>query len=157
MPPPAGAPGAVAPMAAMGYSTSIVPACSNLRIARRGLALFQRMLEVDEHHVHTGRLERDRLAWLDFEAALDGPHLHHAIVHGHGVYLTLGAGLTGHAGHPIRRLTVIRDGHVSSARRCALWRRAGPGLGDVDRADIVVGRFSRRCSELRQSERESRR
>ena len=124
---------------------------------RRGLALFQRMLEVDEHHVHTGRLERDRLAWLDFEAALDGPHLHHAIVHGHGVYLTLGAGLTGHAGHPIRRLTVIRDGHVSSARRCALWRRAGPGLGDVDRADIVVGRFSRRCSELRQSERESRR
>src|ERR1019366_2449492 len=108
MPPSAaGAPGAAAPMAAMGYSTSIVPACSNLSVAFAVLPCCQRLLKADEHHVQAGRLERDGFARLYFEATFYGPHLHHAVVHGHGVNLTFGADVARHAGDAIRCLAVI--------------------------------------------------
>ena len=79
------------------------------------LALLQWVLEVHQHDVETGRLEHDRFARLDFKAALHGPHLHHAVFHGHGVNLTLRAGVAGHTADSIRCLAIVRDRHVGSA------------------------------------------
>ena len=91
VPPPAAAPGAGAPMAAMGYSTSTVPAWSNFSVALTRLALLQRMFQIEQHDVKAAGLQRDGLARLDFQAALDRAHFHHAVFHGHGVDLALRA------------------------------------------------------------------
>src|SRR5665811_1264439 len=45
------------------------------------LALRERLLQADEHHMIAARLELDRLPRLDLDALGDRPHLHHAVVH----------------------------------------------------------------------------
>ena len=52
---------------------------------------------------------------LDFEAALHGAHLHHAVFRGHGMNLALGAGVAGHAADSIRCFAIVRNRHVGSA------------------------------------------
>jgi hypothetical protein len=64
-------------MASTGYSTPIVPACSNFNVALTVPPLLERMFEREQHHVIAARLKRDGFAGLDFQAAFHGAHFHH--------------------------------------------------------------------------------
>src|SRR5580658_6369140 len=98
--PPVAAPGADAPIAAMGNSTWAAPAFSNYSVAAAVLPCSRGMFEVEEHQVRARRLEHHRLARLDLKAALRRPRFHDAIFHGHGVDLALGAGVAGDTAKP---------------------------------------------------------
>ena len=100
---------------------------------------FERMLDVHEHQVIAAGLESHRLARLDFDAAFDRAHLHHAVVHAHRMDLACRRRVASGAAQTIRRGAVVGHRQISRARARSLRRRARPGLGDVDRADIVVG------------------
>src|SRR5262245_18275295 len=110
------------------------------------LALFEGLLQSNEHHVITARLELQRLTRLDVKAA-DGPHLHHATLHAHLVDFET-VGYVRRAAHEsIADIAAVGDRHVTPADRCALWRRAYPGGGNLQAARGDVLSLCRPCHE----------
>src|SRR5205085_2596989 len=66
------------------------------------LALDEGLLHADHHEVKAHRGERDVAAGGNLETALDGGHLHHVAVHGHGVERDVGRGFRWRAARRLR-------------------------------------------------------
>jgi len=98
----------------------------------------ERLFQSDEHEVGGAGLQLDGRARLDLQAALDRAHLHHAIVHGHGVELELGGDVGRTAGQTIGRGPGIPDLEIAAADGRAFRGGARPWVGNVERTCLVV-------------------
>ena len=105
------------------------------------LALLERLLQPDEHHVIGAGLELHGLARLDLEPLRQRPHLHHAAVHRHLVDLEFARALDRPPDQAVRRAAGVDDRHVAARDRRPLGRGARPGMLDLEQTGLVVVRL----------------
>src|SRR5262245_8476920 len=110
------------------------------------LAFLEGLLQSDEHHVITARLELHGLTRLDVKAA-DGPHLHDAAFHAHLVDFETAGHVRRAAHKSVAGIADVGDRHVTAADRRALWRRAYPGDGNFQAARGDILSLYRPCHE----------
>src|SRR5713101_1497335 len=114
------------------------------------LALLERLLEIDEHQMQAVGLELERLARLDLDAAGDGAHLHHALIHGHLMDFDLSGVGKRAAEEAVGGRSGVLDAHIAGPGLGALGRGAGPRMIDLERSQLVLlgnrpGREQTRC------------
>src|ERR1700694_5542983 len=108
-----------------------------LERARDLFALLERLLEIDEHQMIAVGLELDRLARLDLDAAGDGTHLHHALIHGHVMDFDLSGVGERAADEAVGGRSGVLDADIAGPGLGALGRGAGPRTIDLERSQLV--------------------
>src|SRR5215831_8418317 len=81
---------------------------------RHMLALFKRLFQSDEHDVKTTGAELHRRARLDFNTVAYRTHLHHAVVHAHGMDFKTRRNVRRAADQTVWRSASIGNGHISA-------------------------------------------
>src|SRR6185312_5318762 len=99
------------------------------------LALLQRALQPDEHHMVSTRLQFDRLSRFDLESLVERTHFHHAVVHAHLVDLETAGDIRRAPDKAVSHTPCVRDRHVGAPDRSALWRSARPGTRNFQAPD----------------------
>jgi hypothetical protein len=109
------------------------------------LPLDQRLFEAEQHDMEGAGLEFDRLARLDLQAALHGPHLGDAVVHDQAVDLEAGGHRGRAADQAVGLGALVLDGKVGAGDIEPLGGRPRPGVVNLKGTDgVVPGRCRRR-------------
>src|SRR6516165_5502528 len=102
------------------------------------VVLAEWLLQIDEHDVGAAGFKLDSLARLDLKTVLELSHLRDALLHGHLVDLKRSSDIRGAANEAISRRARVDDFEVAGADARALRSSARPGIGDRERARLIL-------------------
>ena len=122
------------PMPLIGTWSSIVPACSKVRLSGRVSPSTSFLPKPHEHDVRPARLEHRRFAGSDLDRG-ERPHLGDAILHDAGMQLGTGGVRARHSDQPVALIAARLERHVDRAGSGLRHRRTGPGVTNRHRAD----------------------
>src|SRR6516165_5001829 len=102
------------------------------------VVLAEWLLQIDEHDVGAAGFKLDSLARLDLKAVLELSHLRDALLHRHLVDLKRPSDVRGAANQAVSRRACVHNLQVARPDARALRSSARPGIGDGQRARLVL-------------------